>query len=93
MSQTSQETARNKRYPEKGNSSLDSDDPTAFRISHLCEMLESYLEMEQVAEVYLAPVGDPPAAVRHHIERGRIYAGTGFLTPGHLMDFDPLSEE
>jgi len=54
VSQTSQETARNKRYPEKGNSSLDSDDPTAFRISHLCEMLESYLEMEQVAEIYQA---------------------------------------
>ncbi len=54
MSQTSQETARNKRYPEKCKSSLDSDDPTAFRISHLCEMLETYLEMEQVAEVYQA---------------------------------------
>ncbi len=54
MSQTSQETARNKRYPDKGKSSLPQEDPTAFRISHLCEMLENYLEMEQVAEVYQA---------------------------------------
>ncbi|MDH3949389.1 MAG: HD domain-containing protein, partial [Gammaproteobacteria bacterium] len=29
-------------------------DPTAFRISHLCEMLEDYLEPEQIAEVYQA---------------------------------------
>jgi GTP diphosphokinase / guanosine-3',5'-bis(diphosphate) 3'-diphosphatase len=29
-------------------------DPTAFRISHLCEMLEKYLEPDQIAEVYRA---------------------------------------
>ena len=54
MTQISQETARNKNYPEKGNAALYQKDPTAFRISHLCEMLETYLEMEQVAEVYQA---------------------------------------
>ncbi len=54
VTQISQETARNKNYPEKGNASLYQKDPTAFRISHLCEMLETYLEMEQVAEVYQA---------------------------------------
>lgn len=54
VTQTSQETAQNKNYPERGNSSLYQKDPTAFRISHLCEMLETYLEMEQVAEVYQA---------------------------------------
>ena len=54
MTQTSQETAQNKKYPERGSSSAYQEDPTAFRISHLCEMLETYLEMEQVAEVYQA---------------------------------------
>lgn len=54
MGQTTQETKRNKNYPEKGKSSLYKEDPTAFRISHLCEMLETYLEIEQVAEVYQA---------------------------------------
>ena len=29
-------------------------DPTAFRISHLCEMLDKYLEPDQIAEVYRA---------------------------------------
>ncbi len=54
MTQISQEPARNKNYPDRGKSSLYQEDPTAFRISHLCEMLETYLEMEQVAEVYQA---------------------------------------
>ncbi len=54
MTQISQETTRNKNYPDRGKSSLYQQDPTAFRISHLCEMLETYLEMEQVAEVYQA---------------------------------------
>ena len=52
--QISQEITRNKNYPERDKSSLYQQDPTAFRISHLCEMLETYLEMEQVAEVYQA---------------------------------------
>ena len=54
VTQISQEPARNNNYPERGKSSSYQDDPTAFRISHLCEMLETYLEMEQVAEVYQA---------------------------------------
>lgn len=54
VTQISQETTRNKNYPERGKSSSYQDDPTAFRISHLCEMLETYLEIEQVAEVYQA---------------------------------------
>ena len=54
VTQISQETTRNKNYPDRGKSSLYQQDPTAFRISHLCEMLETYLEMEQVAEVYQA---------------------------------------
>lgn len=54
VTQISQETARNKNYPDSGASSLYQEDPTAFRISHFCEMLETYLEMEQVAEVYKA---------------------------------------
>lgn len=54
MTQISQEPARNNNHPERGKSSLYQEDPTAFRISHLCEMLETYLEMEQVAEVYQA---------------------------------------
>ena len=54
VTQISQETPQNKHYPERGNASLYQKDPTAFRISHLCEMLETYLEMEQVAEVYQA---------------------------------------
>ncbi len=54
VTQISQETTRNKHYPERGKSSSYQDDPTAFRISHLCEMLETYLEIEQVAEVYQA---------------------------------------
>lgn len=54
MTQISQETTRNKNYPAKGKSSSYQEDPTAFRISHFCEMLETYLEVEQVAEVYKA---------------------------------------
>jgi len=54
VTQTSQETTRNKNYPAKGKASSYQEDPTAFRISHFCEMLETYLEMEQVAEVYKA---------------------------------------
>lgn len=54
VTQISQEPARNNNHPERGKSSLYQEDPTAFRISHLCEMLETYLEMEQVAEVYQA---------------------------------------
>ena len=29
-------------------------DPTAYRISHLCELLEKYLEPDQIAEIYRA---------------------------------------
>ena len=54
VTQIFQEPAQNKNYPDRGKSSLYQKDPTAFRISHLCEMLETYLEMEQVAEVYQA---------------------------------------
>ena len=54
VTQISQVPAQNKNYPDRGKSSLYQQDPTAFRISHLCEMLETYLEMEQVAEVYQA---------------------------------------
>ena len=54
VTQIFQEPARNKNYPDRSRSSLYQEDPTAFRISHLCEMLETYLEMEQVAEVYQA---------------------------------------
>lgn len=54
VTQISQEPTRNNNYPKRGKSSLYLEDPTAFRISHLCEMLETYLEMEQVAEVYQA---------------------------------------
>ena len=54
VTQISQETARTRNYPDIRKSSLYQQDPTAFRISHLCEMLETYLEMEQVAEVYQA---------------------------------------
>ena len=54
VTQISQETTRNKNYPAKGKSSSYQEDPTAFRISHFCEMLETYLEVEQVAEVYKA---------------------------------------
>ena len=54
VTQISKEPARNNNYPERGKSSLYTEDPTAFRISHLCEMLETYLDMEQVAEVYQA---------------------------------------
>lgn len=54
MAPITQETTRNKNYPERGKSLSYQEDPTAFRISHLCEMLETYLEMEQVAEVYKA---------------------------------------
>ena len=54
VTQISQEPARNNNYPDRGKSSLYQEDPTAFRISHFCEMLETYLEMEQVAEVYKA---------------------------------------
>ena len=54
MTQTSQEKPQSKTFLDKGSASLYQKDPTAFRISHLCEMLETYLEMEQVAEVYQA---------------------------------------
>lgn len=54
VTQISQVPAQSKNYPDRGKSSLYQQDPTAFRISHLCEMLETYLEMEQVAEVYQA---------------------------------------
>ena len=54
VTQISQEMHRNKNSPDSAKSHLYQLDPTAFRISHLCEMLETYLEMEQVAEVYQA---------------------------------------
>lgn len=54
VTQISQEIARTRNYPDRRKSSLYQKNPTAFRISHLCEMLETYLEMEQVAEVYKA---------------------------------------
>ena len=46
-----------------------------------------------MVEIYLAAVGHPPAAVRHHIERGRIYTGTDFLTAGDLIIIDPMTPE
>ena len=77
MSQISQETTPNKRYPErnpeKGKSSSYQDDPTAFRISHLCEMLETYLEMEQVAEVYQAYLFGAEAHDGQHRASGEAY--------------------
>jgi guanosine-3',5'-bis(diphosphate) 3'-pyrophosphohydrolase len=73
VTQTSQETARNKRYPDKGKSSLDQEDPTAFRISHLCEILETYLEMEQVAEVYQAYLFGAEAHDGQHRATGEPY--------------------
>ena len=73
MTQKSQETARNKNYPERGKSSLYQEDPTAFRISHLCEMLETYLEMEQVAEVYQAYLFGAEAHNGQHRASGEAY--------------------
>ena len=72
MSQISQETTRNN-IPEKGKSSLYQEDPTAFRISHLCEMLETYLEMEQVAEVYQAYLFGAEAHDGQHRASGEAY--------------------
>ena len=73
VTQKSQETARNKNYPERGKSSLYQEDPTAFRISHLCEMLETYLEMEQVAEVYQAYLFGAEAHNGQHRASGEAY--------------------
>ena len=73
MNQLSQETTQTKRSPETGKSSLVSEDPTAFRISHLCEMLETYLEMEQVAEVYQAYLFGAEAHEGQHRASGEAY--------------------
>ena len=73
VTQISQETPRNKNYPDRGKSSLYQQDPTAFRISHLCEMLETYLEMEQVAEVYQAYLFGAEAHDGQHRASGEAY--------------------
>lgn len=73
MTQISQETARNKNYPDRSRSSLYAEDPTAFRISHLCEMLETYLDMEQVAEVYQAYLFGAEAHDGQHRASGEAY--------------------
>lgn len=73
MTQIPQETTQNKRNPENGNASVIPEDPTAFRISHLCEMLEAYLEMEQVAEVYQAYLFGAEAHEGQHRASGEPY--------------------
>ncbi len=71
VTQTSQEIAQTKPPVAKGQSYQD--DPTAFRISHLCEMLETYLEMEQVAEVYQAYLFGAEAHDGQHRASGEPY--------------------
>ncbi len=71
VTQISQETTQSNSFPVKGASYQE--DPTAFRISHLCEMLETYLEMEQVAEVYQAYLFGAEAHDGQHRASGEPY--------------------